>query len=152
METISNKGLDMPATELPAELVPVHDTETCAKAISMDTLGIVASTICLIHCAGMPFLVSLLPLIGFQFLQGHAAHHILAFFVVAFAFLAIVPGYVQHRNTAILVAMLAGVSTVIFATFGSGLLFPESFELPLITVGNLIVVFTHLRNRRLCKH
>ena len=45
--------------------------------------------------------------------------------------------------------MIIGVSLVLTATFGSGSLFPESFELPLITVGNLLVVFTHWRNRNL---
>jgi hypothetical protein len=120
--------------------------------VSMDTLGIVASTVCLIHCASMPFLITLLPMIGLEFLKGHTAHRVLAFFVVAFACLAIVPGYLKHRNTPILIAMLSGVGIVLLATFGSGTLFADNLELPLITVGNVIVVITHLRNRRLCHH
>ena len=134
------------------EGVHSHDHGTCSQVVSVDTLGIVASTICLIHCAAMPFLITVLPLIGLEFLQGHTAHRVLAFFVVAFACLAIIPGYVNHRNAPILMAMLLGVSIVLLATFGSGRLFSDNLELPLITVGNLIVVATHLRNRRLCKH
>ncbi len=142
----------METTEISRELLPVHDQDACSKAVSMDTLGIVASTVCLIHCASMPILITILPMIGLEFLQGHTAHRVLAFFVVAFALLAIIPGYLQHHKPPILLSMIAGVGIVLFATFGSGNLFPDSYELPLITAGNLIVVFTHLRNRRLCKH
>ncbi|MDR3612211.1 MAG: MerC domain-containing protein [Candidatus Obscuribacterales bacterium] len=121
------------------------------NTLSMDTLGIVASTLCLIHCAAMPLVITFLPILGLRFLEGHAAHHFLAGFVVAFALLAIVPGYLKHRKTSVLLSMLAGVGIVLLATFGADRLFSENLELPLITVGNLIVVMTHLRNRGLCK-
>jgi hypothetical protein len=121
------------------------------NTLSMDTLGIVASTLCLIHCAAMPLVVTFLPILGLRFLEGHSAHHFLAGFVVVFALLAIVPGYLKHRKTSVLLSMLAGVGVVLLATFGAGRLFSENLELPLITVGNLIVVATHLRNRGLCK-
>jgi hypothetical protein len=121
------------------------------NTLSMDTLGIVASTLCLIHCAAMPLVITFLPILGLRFLEGHAAHYVLAGFVIAFALLAIVPGYLKHRKTSVLLAMLAGVGIVLLATFGAGRLFAENLELPLITAGNLIVVVTHLRNRGLCK-
>ena len=100
----------------------------------------------------MPFLIALLPMVGLEFLKGHATHRLLAFLVVGFACLAIVPGYLGHRRASVLISMMFGVSIVLLATFGSGVLFGENLELPLITVGNIIVVVTHLRNRRLCKH
>jgi hypothetical protein len=99
----------------------------------------------------MPLLIGILPAIGLSFLEGHAAHRLLAFFVVAFAFAAVLPAYIKHRRLPVLLAMIAGVGMVLTATFGAGKAFPESYELPLITVGNLIVVFTHWRNRNLVK-
>lgn len=99
----------------------------------------------------MPLVITFLPLLGLRFLEGHGAHYFLAAFVVAFAVLAIVPGYLKHKKTSVLVTMLAGVSLVLLATFGAERIFPESLELPMITAGNLLVVFTHLRNRGLCK-
>jgi hypothetical protein len=152
METISSLEQTLLETTNTHEVVHLHDHDACNRAVSMDTLGIVASTVCLIHCASMPFLITLLPMVGLEFLKGHTAHRVLAFFVVAFACLAIFPGYLKHRDTAVLISMLTGVGIVLLATFGSGALFADNFELPLITVGNLIVVLTHLRNRRLCKH
>jgi hypothetical protein len=134
------------------EVLHLHSHDSCSQIVSADTMGIVASTLCLIHCVSMPFLITLLPMIGLQFLSGHTTHRILAFFVVAFACLAIIPSYLKHRNAIILISMLVGVTIVLIATFGSGKFFADSLELPLITVGNLIVVATHLRNRQLCKH
>jgi peptidoglycan/LPS O-acetylase OafA/YrhL len=99
----------------------------------------------------MPFLCAVLPVMGMSCLQGHAAHQILAFFVVLFAFAAVFPAYLKHRNRAVLGAMIAGVAMVLIATFGAGNVFPDSYELPLITCGNLLVVAAHWRNRALTK-
>ncbi len=95
----------------------------------------------------MPFLIAMLPVWGMSCLEGHAAHHILAFFVVVFACAAVLPAYLKHRDIAVINTMLLGVGTVLFATFGTGSLFPDSYELPLITLGNLLVVCAHWRNR-----
>jgi hypothetical protein len=97
----------------------------------------------------MPFVIGLLPAIGLSFLEGHAAHQILAFFVVGFALAAVLPAYLKHKRASVLWSMIGGIALVLLATFGSGVLFPESYELPLITVGNMIVVFSHWRNRHL---
>jgi len=116
---------------------------------TLDSLGIFASVLCMVHCAAMPFLMAVLPVWGMSCLQGHAAHHILAFFVVIFACAAVLPAYLKHRNLAVITLMLLGVTIVLFATFGAGYLVPDSYELPLITCGNLLVVSAHWRNRTL---
>ncbi len=116
---------------------------------NLDSLGMLASTVCMVHCMAMPFVIGLLPAIGLSFLEGHAAHQILAFFVVGFALAAVLPAYLKHKRASVLWSMIGGIALVLLATFGSGVLFPESYELPLITVGNMIVVFSHWRNRHL---
>ncbi len=90
-------------------------------------------------------------MLGLKFLEGHSAHVTLAFFVLTFALLAIVPGYLRHRRADILAMMLVGVGLVLYATFLAQFTLGESAEIPIITVGNLILVFTHLRNRALHK-
>lgn len=128
-----------------------HRHEERVAIVSMDALGIAASSICLVHCLAMPFVIGFLPLLGLQFLQGHFAHVVLAFFVLTFALFAIVPGFLKHRNNGVLLFMSSGLAMVLFATFGAGALFGESWEVPLITVGNLFLVGTHMRNRALIK-
>lgn len=132
---------------------PHHFEEHTSRQtiVSMDALGIFASTLCLIHCLAMPMVVAFLPLFGLQFLEGHGAHQTLAGFVVAFGLLAILPGYMKHRKPAVLAGLVLGLTLVLAATFGYVAGLSESSELPLITVGNLVLVVSHLFNRKLCK-
>lgn len=132
---------------------PEHFQEHTSREtiVSMDALGIFASTLCLIHCLAMPLVVAFLPLFGLQFLEGHGAHQVLAGFVVAFGLLAILPGYMKHRKPAVLAGLVVGLTLVLSATFGYVVGLSEAAELPLITVGNLVLVVSHLFNRKLCK-
>jgi hypothetical protein len=123
-----------------------HENENKLVA-SLDTLGIAASSLCMVHCLAMPLVIGILPILGLQFLEGHSAHVILAGFVLSFALLAVVPGYLKHRRKDILGMMLVGLSLVLYATFVAERTLGEAWELPLITVGNLILVATHFRNR-----
>jgi hypothetical protein len=122
---------------------------TSSAIISLDALGITASTICIIHCMAMPFVITMLPFLGWQFMEGRTAHHILAGFVITFALLAVVPGYLKHKRRDVLASMLLGLSFVLYATFAPRRILPENLELPLITIGNIILVATHWRNRGL---
>lgn len=116
--------------------------------VNLDKLGVIASSVCLVHCLVLPFVLILLPFAGLEYLASNAAHKVLAFFVLLFALTAIVPGYLQHRRKTILIAMLFGLSLVMLATFSLAALNLSNLETPLITVGNLILVATHLQNRR----
>ncbi len=134
---------------LGAEHVQEHNSRR--TIVSMDALGIFASTVCLIHCLAMPLVVAFLPLFGLQFLEGHGAHVALAGFVVLFGLAAILPGYMKHRKPAVLAGLVVGLTLVLAATFGYVVGLSESAELPLITVGNLVLVVSHLFNRKLCQ-
>lgn len=120
-----------------------------SKLLSLDALGICASALCLVHCAVMPFIVLLLPAFGSALLKDDRTHYLLAFFVTTFCLLAIVPGYRRHSNKLVLLTMLSGLALVLFATFAVDMTFGESWEVPLITLGNLLVVGAHISNRRL---
>ena len=136
----------------PTETVEAHRTSVAIA--SLDNLGIAASSLCLIHCLAMPLIIAFLPLLGWEFLEGRPAHRVLAFFVFSFAVFAVVPGYLKHRKSSVLISMFIGLSLVLIATFTARQFMPEKLELPLITFGNLILVATHWRNRGLaaCGH
>jgi xanthine/uracil permease len=128
-----------------------HDHKTEQTIVSLDTLGIAASTLCIIHCLAMPFIIAALPFLGLQFLEGNLAHQVLAGFVLCFALFAVLPGYLKHRRTPVLIGMSVGLLLVLFATFGANHCLGETWELPLISIGNLLLVGTHLWNRGLLK-
>ncbi len=123
-------------------------------APDLDALGIVASSVCLVHCLALPLVLLCIPTFASGLLRDDRTHYVLAFFVTAFCLSAVVPGFLCHKKLPVLLVMSAGLSLVLFATFASGSIVGQSFEIPLITVGNLMVVTAHMLNRKLlsCSH
>jgi hypothetical protein len=118
------------------------------RKIPVDQLGIIASTICILHCAAAPFIgLAVLPLLG---LKHDLTHMILAGFVLSLALLSIIPSYLKHRDNSMLIAATFGLSLVLIASFGGESL-GEFWEIALISMGNIIVIYTHSKNRKLCK-
>jgi hypothetical protein len=119
-----------------------------------DTLGMIASLACLVHCVAMPLLLMAMPALAPNYIHNDYTHFFLAFFVASFCLLGILPGYLRHSRMNVLVLMVTGLSLVLFATFAASLVLGERFEMPIITAGNLLVVLAHYRNRRLlaCNH
>jgi hypothetical protein len=131
----------------------LHHAEAPLKNgwVNADTLGIAASTLCVVHCLALPLVALALPALASRLGNDHITHAVLALFVVAFCFFAIVPGYRRHKHGAVLAGMLTGVGLVLFATFGAESMFGPYSEMPLITIGNFMVVAAHLRNRKLLR-
>lgn len=131
------------------EAIAINSGEHNPGGVSLDTLGIFASLVCVVHCASMPLIVSLLPLWAPQ-LESEMTHELLAGVVVAFALGSLLPGYLKHKRNSILVGMVSGLAFVLFASFFADPLLGHSWELPLISIGNLIIIVTHLLNRSIC--
>jgi hypothetical protein len=127
--------------ELPRKLL--------GRWLNADSLGILAAIACVVHCLALPVMAISLPALATGSGHEDLTHFILAGFVAAFCLFAIVPGYRKHRRSDVLRGMVIGLSLVLFATFIAGPMMGEAWEMPLITVGNLIVVIAHLRNRKL---
>jgi hypothetical protein len=144
----------MPVNVGPREVLMLPTSTFSEPALSqralklVDTLGIAASSLCAIHCAAMPLVIGILPLLGLQVLEGPLAHRVLAFFVSIFC-TGIIPGFLRHRKMIVLKIMLPGLLLVLFATFGAPNYLSESWEVPLISLGNLLVISAHWLNRRL---
>jgi hypothetical protein len=119
-----------------------------------DTLGMAASVLCLVHCLALPAILLLAPALSAGLTHDDRTHYCLAMFVTMFCLLGILPGYLQHSQKNVLCMMILGLSMVLFATFASAIMLGERFEIPIITVGNLLVVAAHYRNRKLltCSH
>ncbi|MBS1996426.1 MAG: MerC domain-containing protein [Cyanobacteria bacterium SZAS LIN-2] len=138
-----------------SEAPVIHDEHQSLELF--DALGIVASAICMVHCLALPVIFAVLPMTS-KWLGQDNVHYLLAGWVLLFCLAAIVPGYLKHRQLNILICMLAGLSLVLAATFGLSFGISESLEVPMITVGNLLVIAAHWRNRSLshahvnCRH
>lgn len=117
---------------------------------SLDLLGVIIASICMIHCLALPLLVSALPMVAGGILEDEWTHKALAGLVVTVALTAVLPAYLKHGNKMVLFGMISGLSLVLIASFACGKLISEELEVPLISLGNLLIMATHLRNRSIC--
>ena len=110
-----------------------------------DSLGIVTSAVCMVHCFGLPLIVLLLP--SLHLAHDETTHLFLAGWVLVFALFAL-RSAVKNENWTVLCLILSGVSAVLIATFASSFGLPPNVEVLLITAGNLLVITGHYQNRR----
>lgn len=110
-----------------------------------DSFGIFTSAVCLIHCLALPVLVLLLP--SLHLAHDESTHLLLAGWVLVFAMFALASA-AKKTNWPVIYLILTGLCAVLLATFASNVGLSPSMETPLITVGNLLVITGHYKNRR----
>ncbi len=118
----------------------------------IDNLGITISSICAVHCVLLPMIFLIAP---YSFLASHEFHEALIYFILPCAFIAFVLGCRRHKDIKV-----AAMGTFGIILLGSALLMhdifhsdqhSEEFTTVLITVlGSILLVLSHLRNRKLC--
>ena len=118
----------------------------------IDNLGITISSVCAIHCVLLPAIFIVAP---YSFLASHEFHEALIYFILPCAAIAFILGCRKHGD--IKVAIMGTLGVMLLA---SSLLFHDIFHADqhseelitvLITVaGSLMLILSHLRNRKLC--
>ena len=102
--------------------ITTNKSENVTTATSMsswrDSLGIIASIGCAIHCAAMPFVIAYLPMLGLSFLADEAFHKWMALICFLIAIAAFVPGIKKHGNWIPVSIAAFGLVFITFAAFG----------------------------------
>ena len=115
-----------------------------------DYAGMAASALCLVHCLAMPLLLAAFPLLGLGG-EHHALHDALLLGVTAPVLLALVPGYLKHRDPVALMLGVAGLVCFLAAVFVLGPRIGEMAETVGAVVSSVLLLGAHLRNHRYCK-
>ena len=115
----------------------------------LDRSGASVSTLCAIHCALMPLVVALLPLIGLEFLADERTEVALLGLSVAIGLASLGLGFALHRHKRVAAALLVG-----FLLLASGRAAEsaqaEVMGTTLTVGGGLSVAASHLMSRRCC--
>ncbi len=117
--------------------------KSSASRLNLDLIGFTASMLCAIHCAALPFLLTLLPLTGLHFLTNPWVEYAIILLSLFIASYALVHGYRRHhhRKTAL---------TVVFAGFvliGAGHLLTHVWlEVVLTSLGASVIAIAHMIN------
>ena len=114
-----------------------------------DDFGIITSAVCLVHCIAMPLCLSFIPA-SIAPLLGHndCTHLVLAVWVILFCCLGILPRLSRNPNRKVALLMTFGLSLVIGCTVFDSLVEEWQLEMPLMTVGNLLVISAHWANKQ----
>jgi hypothetical protein len=128
----------------------LNKSEAITAGNRLDRLGAAASLACAAHCAAIPLLIGLLPLVGLGFLAEERTEWTLAGLSIGVGSLSLIPSYARkHRQWRPLLLFAFGASLVIavrlLANDGSRL------ESPAMTLGALLIAFAHIVNHRLCR-
>ncbi|MEM7600829.1 MAG: MerC domain-containing protein [Verrucomicrobiota bacterium] len=91
------------------------------RPVNADRFGVIASTLCAIHCAVTPFLLILLPTFG-KVWPHPASHWGMALIVVPIAIWMLKSGYQRHRRRGIVALGIFGVVSVLI---GAGIPYLE---------------------------
>lgn len=115
-----------------------------------DFAGMAASVLCLLHCLAMPLVLLAFPLLG---LRGdhHALHDVLLLGVTVPVLLALVPGYLAHRDPRAPLLGAAGLGVLLLAVLFVGPRFGHGAETALAVASSLLLLAAHLRNHRHCR-
>jgi hypothetical protein len=110
-----------------------------------DRVGATASFLCAIHCALLPFVLTLLPLVGLGFLASHGFERGFVAFAVMLAMVALVIGYRRHRRALPLLLAVPGLALLL-----AGIAVVDShtplLHSVLVTCGGLLVASAHFSN------
>jgi len=116
--------------------------------INLDRLGMTASALCAIHCAALPFVITVLPMWGMAFLASETVEITMIVLSLILGVWSLSSAYrKQHqRITPILVLVLGFICIALGHFLGLGELEPV-----LIPLGGFTIAAAHYLNLRLVK-
>lgn len=115
-----------------------------------DVAGMAASALCLVHCLAMPLVMLAFPMLGLAHVHD-TFHNMLVAAVTLPVLLALIPGYLKHRDKTTLLLGCAGLACFLLAVFVISPLFGEVAEAALAVASGILLLSAHVRNRRRCK-
>ncbi len=118
--------------------------------IDLDRAGATASLACAVHCALMPLVVALLPLVGLGFLADERTEWALLALSAVLASSSLGLGYRQHRRRQALLVLSLGLTALVTGR----ILEERHFEMVGVVgvvLGGCTVAAAHFINRRLCQ-
>jgi hypothetical protein len=128
-------------------MVPRHSA-------SWDWMGQLLSGLCIAHCLALPLVLSFLPAVAAELLEGEAVHRALILGVTGTAAVAFLPGLRLHRRASVLglaavaLGLLASAAFLLPEGGGEGI---EAAEVGLTLGGGALMAAAHWWNRTLCR-
>ncbi|BBM83436.1 MerC domain-containing protein [Candidatus Uabimicrobium amorphum] len=119
----------------------------------LDSLAIMFSMVCAVHCFLTPFIIVLFPLCVSPCCsnEGSNFHQIMVYMVLPLSSISFFLGCRQHEKTSIVAMGAVGLIIITYCAFWGYSTLGELGEKISTTTGGAILAFAHLRNFQLCK-
>lgn len=114
-----------------------------------DYAGMTASALCLVHCLAMPLLMAAFPMLGLAHEHDTFHNSILAAISLP-VLLSLLPGYLRHRDPAVLALGALGLGSFLGAVFVLSPVYGETAEAAGAVLSGVLLLCAHIRNRRFC--
>ncbi|MCS6886255.1 MAG: MerC domain-containing protein [Acidobacteriota bacterium] len=114
--------------------------------IGLDIVGFIVSAGCALHCAALPLLLTLVPLVGLSFLISPLFESVVIAISLTVGMVSFVRGVKCHRKVAPAILFLLGFFSILVGRFHLSV-----FEQVVVPIGGCAIAASHLLNARLLK-
>lgn len=126
------------------------ETETTRTTETLDRFGMLASCACAVHCAVVPILLGVLPLVGVAWLGDERIELFMLGVAIIIGSVSLLPAYSRHHHRRLpLITFTAGVVLIILAHLAVDE--ATASHTVLVVAGGLIISIAHFLNRRFCQ-
>ncbi|MGE3818029.1 MAG: MerC domain-containing protein [Isosphaeraceae bacterium] len=116
----------------------------------LDAFGVGAALLCAVHCASMPIVIALLPLLGLGFSAVESAEYPLVGLSATLGVTSLCLGYRRHRSRRALAVLAGGLTLLVLGRVAEACGAETVGVVPAV-LGGCFVAVAHLTNRRLCR-
>ncbi len=117
----------------------------------LDSIAVVLSGICLLHCLALPLVLTGLPIVNTVLLDEEIFHSIMIIVILPISVIALTIGCRQHRDALTMILGAIGLSILTaMALFGHDMV-GVTGERIVTSVGGLILAAAHIRNFLCCR-
>jgi hypothetical protein len=116
----------------------------------LDRVGMTASFLCAVHCAIMPLVVTLLPLLGLTFLASEPIEWALLASSATLGTLSLCMGFKEHRSRRVFAVLGVALALLVLGRIAhshDG----SSWSLVFMVAGGLTMMGAHIFNHYLCR-
>jgi uncharacterized membrane protein YfcA len=113
---------------------------------AVDRIGIVASSVCFVHCLAMPVVLSLSAVCAHFLPTEEHTHRVLAVGVTLIGAFALGTGYRKHKQRSVLWLMASGLTLIFTGAFVGDHLPSHWVEVAITLIGGVCMITAHRKN------
>lgn len=119
---------------------------------NLDRIAVVLSSICLLHCLALPFLLTVVPISHGAFLDEETFHMLMLVVILPVSLIALTIGCRKHKDRPTIILGAIGLAILTVTAFFGHDWFGITGERIVTSFGGLVLAAAHIQNYRVCRH